>query len=117
MAGKAATWWPHQGRTASAAAAIYSAKSRQEVDLRGLTSCGGPGCNGVSFFIKKANFLTFVIKKSEAVSRHSKGTGLVIYLAFLAKVANLYNIILTAFKKYWPDIVSKSKSGTNDTFI
>ena len=54
---------------------------------------------------------------SEAVSRHSNETGLVIYLAFLAKMANLYYIILTAFKKYWPDIVAKFLSGTQDTFI
>ena len=54
---------------------------------------------------------------SEAVSRHSKETGLVIYLAFLAKVANLYYMILTAFKKYWPDTVAKFISGTQDTFI
>ena len=55
--------------------------------------------------------------RAEAVSRHSKETGLVIYLAFLAKVANLYYIILTAFKKYWPDTVLKFISGTQDTFI
>ena len=36
--------------------------------------------------------------KPEAVSGQSKETALVIYLAFLAKVANLYYIIWTAFK-------------------
>ena len=36
------------------------------------------------------------LMKSEAVSGQSKETALVIYLAFLAKVANLYFIILTA---------------------
>ena len=53
----------------------------------------------------------------EAVSGQSKETPLVIYLAFLAKVANLYYIILTAFKKYWPDTVAKFISGTQETFI
>ena len=53
----------------------------------------------------------------EGVSGQSKETALVIYLAFLAKVANLYNIILTAFKKYRPDTVAKFKSGTQETFI
>ena len=47
----------------------------------------------------------------------SKEAGLVIYLAFLAKVANLYYMILTAFKKYWPDTVAKFTSGTQDRFI
>ena len=42
---------------------------------------------------------------------------LVIYLAFLAKVANLYYMILTAFKKYWPYTVAKFASGTQDRFI
>ena len=55
--------------------------------------------------------------ESEAVSGQSKETPLVIYLAFLAKVANLYYIILTAFKKYWPDTVAKFISGTQETFI
>ena len=54
---------------------------------------------------------------TEAVSGHSKETGLVIYLAFLAKVANLYYILLAAFKKYWPDTVAKFTSGTQDRFI
>ena len=54
---------------------------------------------------------------TEAVSGHSKETGLVIYLAFLAKVANLNYIVLTAFKKYWPDTVAKFISRTQDTFI
>ena len=58
-----------------------------------------------------------VALKSEAVSGQSKETALVIYLAFLAKVANLYYIILTAFKKYWPDTVAKFISGTQETFI
>jgi len=54
---------------------------------------------------------------TEAVSGQSKETALVIYLDFLAKVANLYYIILTAFKKYWPDTVAKFLSGTQETFI
>ena len=54
---------------------------------------------------------------AERLSGQSKETGLVIYLAFLAKVANLYYIILTAFKKYWPDTVAKFISGTQETFI
>ena len=54
---------------------------------------------------------------AERLSTHSKETGLVIYLAFLAKVANLYYILLTAFKKYWPDTVAKFISGTQDIFI
>ena len=48
------------------------------------------------------------------MSGQSKETALAIYLAFLAKVANLYNIILTAFNKYWPDTVAKFISGTQD---
>ena len=55
--------------------------------------------------------------ESERLSGQSKETDLVIYLAFLAKVANLYSILLTAFKKYWPDIVAKFISGTQETFI
>ena len=55
--------------------------------------------------------------KLEAVSRHSKETALVIYLAFLAKVANLDYMVLTAFKKYWQDTAAKFISGTQDTFI
>ena len=39
-----------------------------------------------------------------------------IYLAFLAKVANIYYMLLTAFKKYWPDTVAKFTSGTQDRF-
>ena len=54
---------------------------------------------------------------AERVSGQSKEMPLVIYLAFLAKVANLYYIILTAFKKYWPDTVAKFISGTQETFI
>ena len=53
----------------------------------------------------------------DAASGQSKEMSLVIYLAFLAKVANLYYIILTAFKKYWPDTVAKFISGTQETFI
>ena len=56
-------------------------------------------------------------RKSERLSGQSKETGLVIYLAFLAKVSNLYYIILTAFKEYWPDTVAKFISGTQETFI
>ena len=55
--------------------------------------------------------------RAERLSGQSKETGLVIYLVFLAKVANLYYIILTAFKKYWPDTVAKFISGTQETFI
>ena len=58
-----------------------------------------------------------VIVGSEAVSGESKETALVIYLAFLAKVANLYYITWTACKKYWPDTVAKFISGTQETFI
>ena len=47
----------------------------------------------------------------------SKEAGLVIYLALLAKVANLYYMILAAFKNYWPDTVTKFTSGTQDRFI
>ena len=55
--------------------------------------------------------------RAEADTSHSKEAGLVIYLAFLAKVANLYYMILTAFKKYWPDTVVRFESGTQDKFI
>ena len=54
---------------------------------------------------------------TERLSSHGKGACLVIFWAFLAKVANLYYIILTAFKKYWPDTVAKFISGTQETFI
>ena len=54
---------------------------------------------------------------SEWLSSHSKETGLVIYLAFLAKVAIPYYMILNAFKKFWPDTVAKFTSGTQDTLI
>jgi hypothetical protein len=47
----------------------------------------------------------------------SKEIALVIYLDFLAKVANLHDIILTAFRKYGPDTVAKIQSGTQETFI
>ena len=53
----------------------------------------------------------------ERYTSPSKEAGLVIYLAFLAKVANLYYMILTAFKKYWPYTVAKFASGTQDRFI
>ena len=55
--------------------------------------------------------------EAERFSGQSKETGLVIYLAFLAKVANLYYILLTAFKKYWPDTVARFISGTQETFL
>ena len=42
-------------------------------------------------------YITICPSGSEAVSRHSKKTGLVNYLAFLAKVVEL---VSTAFKKY-----------------
>ena len=35
--------WSHHGRTTTAAAGVYSAKSRQDLGLAGLTSRGGPG--------------------------------------------------------------------------
>ena len=35
--------WPHHRRTTTAAAAVYSAKFRQDLGLAGLTSRGGPG--------------------------------------------------------------------------
>ena len=54
---------------------------------------------------------------SELYTSPSKEAGLVIYLAFLAKVANLYYMILTDFKKYWPDTIAKFISGTQKTFI
>ena len=55
--------------------------------------------------------------KTERVSGQSKEMPLVIYLAFLTKVANLYYTILTTFKEYWPDIVVTFISGTQETFI
>ena len=61
---------------------------------------------------------TLVLKTlPERYTSPSKEAGLVIYLAFLAKVVNLYYMILTAFKKYWPDTVAKFTSGTQDRFI
>ena len=60
---------------------------------------------------------TAVFSPPEQLSSHSKEAGLVIYLAFLAKVANLYYTMLTAFKKYWPDTLAKFISGTQKTFI
>ena len=62
-------------------------------------------------------YITICPSGSEAVSKHSKKTGLVNYLAFLAKVVNLYYLVSTAFKKYLPDIVAKFMSGTQNTFI
>ena len=47
----------------------------------------------------------------------SKEAGLVIYLAFLARMANLYYMILAAFKKFWQDTVAKFISGIQDRFI
>ena len=61
--------------------------------------------------------LKFVSIPSERVSGQSKEMPLVIYLAFLAKMANLYYILLTVFKKYWLDTVAKFISGTQETFI
>ena len=55
--------------------------------------------------------------KTERVSGQSKEMPLVIYLAFLAIVASLYYLLLTAFRKYWPDTVTKFISGTQETFI
>ena len=63
------------------------------------------------FFHKRQHF------DPERYTSPSKEAGLVIYLAFLAKVANLYYMILTAFKKYWPYTVAKFASGTQDRFI
>ena len=63
-----------------------------------------------------AFYISFNIKP-ERYTIPSKEAGLVIYLAFLAKVAILYYMILTAFKKYWPDTVAKFTSGTQDRFI
>ena len=60
---------------------------------------------------------TFMPSTSERYTSSSKEAGLVIYLVFLAKVANLYYMILTAYKKYWPDTVAKFISGTQQTFI
>ena len=53
----------------------------------------------------------------ERYTSPSKEAGLVIYLDFLAKVANFYYMILTAYKKSWPDAVAKFISGTQETFI
>ena len=55
--------------------------------------------------------------RTERYTSPSKEAGLVIYLAFLAKMANLYYMILTAFKKFWQDTVAKFISGTQDRFI
>ena len=64
-------------------------------------------------------YILFVLQSqlSERYTSPSKEAGLVIYLVFLAKVANLYYMILTAYKKYWPDTVAKLISGTQETFI
>ena len=53
---------------------------------------------------------------SDVNSRHSKETGLVIYLAFLAKVANNHYIVLTVFSKKWPQTEAKFVSGTQEPF-
>ena len=70
-------------------------------------------------FKKATNIKTLEITvlEPERESGQSKEMPLVIYLAFLAKMANLYYIILTAFRKYWPDTVAKFMSGTQETFI
>mgnify|MGYP001432450086 CR=1 FL=1 len=60
---------------------------------------------------------TKVHNQTERESGQSKDMPLVIFLAFLAKVANLYYIILTSFGKYWPDTLAKFMSGTQETFI
>ena len=81
--------------------------------------------NTVHFLIKKKLrkrlFRTFVQtlvwNMTFFCTVQSKETHLVIYLAFLAKVANLHYILLTAFRKYWPDTVAKFISGTQETFI
>ena len=67
--------------------------------------------------IKGEDSIEMEIMKEDQSGCPSKETGLVIYLAFLAKVGNLYYIVLTAFKKYWPNTVSKFISGTQETFI
>ena len=71
-------------------------------------------------FSKVSRVVTQIVSSksgSEADTSHSKEAGLVIYLAFLAKVANLYYMILTAFKKYWSDTVVRFESGTQDKFV
>ena len=72
------------------------------------------GC-GLGWAVGKTVWADY--EQPERLSSHSKEAGLVIYLAFLAKVANLYYMILTAFKKYWPNTVAKFISGTQETFI
>ena len=62
-------------------------------------------------------FSSFSKSEPERLSGQSKEMPLVIYLAFLAKMANLYYILLTVFKKYWLDTVAKFISGTQETFI
>jgi hypothetical protein len=69
------------------------------------------------FCNRRNSFLSFGGPQPERLSSHSKKTGLVIYLVFLAKVANLYYILLRVFKKYWPDTVAKFIPGTQDKFI
>ena len=70
-----------------------------------------------SFFAVVSKSL-YIFKRSgelsERESGQSKETPLVIYLAFLAKEANLYYVILTAF---WSDTVARFMSGTQETFI
>ena len=70
----------------------------------------------IGWFISETKNI-FDCSAAEAVFGQNKETALVIYLACLAKVANLYYIILTAFKKHWPDTVAKFISGTQETFI
>ena len=49
-------------------------------------------------------------------SRHSKETGLVIYLAFFVKGANNHYIVLTVSFKKWPETVARFISGTQEPF-
>ena len=56
-----------------------------------------------SFYLKllfQTGTAKFHMQKPERYTSPRKEAGLVIYFAFLAKVANLYYMILTAFKKY-----------------
>ena len=63
------------------------------------------------------NASIFIQTQPERESGQSKEMPLVIYLAFLAKVTNLYYLLLTIFRKYWLDTEAKFKSGTQETFI
>ena len=82
--------------------------------MRPKTHSGQFSLNLLHFLHSK---IIIVVGRPERLSGQSKETGLVIYLAFLAKVASLYYIILTAYEKYWPDTVAKFISGTQETFI